>query len=98
VQLEVENVVQTNRREMVQSRKHKLQPDVFHTGIAGIQHGGWFTHVQIQASGVFRPLCISSVHQVPVLVKPQCMLLRNLGCPLKTSVQMPLGQQDLSAH
>jgi hypothetical protein len=39
------------------------------------------------------PVC-----QVPVLVQPQCMLLRNLGCPLKTSVQMPLGQQNLSAH
>jgi hypothetical protein len=45
-------------------------------------------------AGVSRPLLHSSVRQVPVLVKPQCMLLRNLGHPLKSSVQ----QQDFSAH
>jgi hypothetical protein len=37
----------------------------------------------------------SSVCQVPVLVKPQCMLLRNLGYPFKTSVQMPPGAAEL---
>jgi hypothetical protein len=40
----------------------------------------------------------SSVHQVPLLVKAQCMLFRNLGYPLKTSVQMPFRQQNFSAH
>jgi hypothetical protein len=40
----------------------------------------------------------SSVRKVPVLVKPQCMLLRNLGYPFETSVQMPLRQQNFSAH
>jgi hypothetical protein len=30
----------------------------------------------------------SSVRQVPVLAKPQCMLLRSLGSPLRTSAQM----------
>jgi hypothetical protein len=40
----------------------------------------------------------SSVRQVPVLFKPQCMLSRNLGYPLKPSVQMPLGQQNFSVH
>jgi hypothetical protein len=40
----------------------------------------------------------SSVRQVPVLVKPQCMLLKNLADTSKTSVQMPLGQQDFSTH
>jgi hypothetical protein len=40
----------------------------------------------------------SSVRQVPVLVKPQCMLSRNLGYPSRTSVQRPLGQQNFSAH
>jgi hypothetical protein len=40
----------------------------------------------------------SSVHQVPILVKPQCTLLGNLGYPLRSSVQMTLGQQNLSAH
>jgi hypothetical protein len=40
----------------------------------------------------------SSVRQVPVLLRPQCMLLRNLGPPFQTSVHLPLGQQDFSAH
>jgi hypothetical protein len=35
----------------------------------------------------------TSVHQLPSLSQPQCMLLSNLGFPLKTSVQMPLAQR-----
>jgi hypothetical protein len=46
------------------------------------------------------PLVHSSVcqRQVPVLYKPECMLLRDLGYPCKTSVHMLLGQQNSSAH
>jgi hypothetical protein len=40
----------------------------------------------------------TSVHQVPFLSQPQCMLLSNLGYPLKTSGHMHLGQQSFSSH
>jgi hypothetical protein len=40
----------------------------------------------------------SSVRRVPVLPKPQCVLLRNLGYPFETSVQTPLGQQNFRVH
>jgi hypothetical protein len=39
-----------------------------------------------------------SVHQVTPLLQPQCMLLSNLDYTLKTSGQMHLRQQNLSAH
>jgi hypothetical protein len=48
--------------------------------------------------GFFCTLDETSVHQVPSLPEPQCMLLRNLGLPLKTSGQMPLGKQNFSVH
>jgi hypothetical protein len=40
----------------------------------------------------------TSVHQLPCLAQPQCMQLNDLGYRLKTSGQMPLGQQNYSAH
>jgi hypothetical protein len=40
----------------------------------------------------------TSVRQVPTLLRPQCMLLRDWGNPSKTSGQMPQWQQNLSAH
>jgi hypothetical protein len=40
----------------------------------------------------------TSVHQLPCLSQPQCMLLSTLAQPLRTSVQMPLGHQNCSAH
>jgi hypothetical protein len=39
--------------------------------------------------GSCNPCVHPSVHQVPVLVKPQCMLLRNLGCPWGSSADAP---------
>jgi hypothetical protein len=62
-----------------------------------VQMEGLTVTTQLQIRGL-PALLHSSVRKVPVLIKPQCMLLRNLGYPFKTSVQMPLGQQIFSAH
>jgi hypothetical protein len=40
----------------------------------------------------------TSVHQLPRLAQPQCILFSNQGYPSETSVQMPVGEQNLSAH
>jgi hypothetical protein len=40
----------------------------------------------------------TSVRLLPSLPQPQCVLLSNLGYPLKTSVQTAQGQQNFSAH
>jgi hypothetical protein len=48
--------------------------------------------------GPLPPPWQTSVHQLPSLLQPRCMLLSNLASPWNTSAQMPLRHQNFSAH
>jgi hypothetical protein len=59
----------------------------------------WQTSELDMAAGRGLPLpWQTSVQQVPSLLQPQCRLLMKFDYSLKTSVQMHMGKQNLSAR